>query len=356
MKRRLVVLGVLVGVGVGAVLGAVQAKPLAPGVKVGVMVSASGPLYFAGGFQRAGCELVKEEINVSCFYADAGDTEAEAKAAMRILQAKNVEVLIAPIDSESVKRITKLNQASPLPIIAPSSLTEGISAKYNDKNWLFRTATTTSQDTSSLAAYIAAMKPDSVAILTGPENYSKQNAKMLQFGLVMRDVSNIQQYSLTEIKTAMNSQPEVVVLMSMESSIDFLNGLSSWFGKIPAKFLVAGNLANYSMYSWSKDLQGAKALLPRDEIPSGFREDVADYLKRPNLLGNPNSPMFGLAWRTYQTVRLAGLLQNDRRLALERMKQSFTPTGYYIGQKYTVYAYGSNGTFTEAGSYQPDTP
>jgi hypothetical protein len=142
----------------------------------------------------------------------------------------------------------------------------------------------------------------------------------------------------------------------LEISVDFLSGLSQWFRKVPHKYLVAGNLANYSMYSWATDLAGAKALIPTEEIPEGFRADVAEFLNRPNLLSNPNSPMFGLAWRTYKAAKLAASLQNERRESLERMKQTFSPTGYYLGQKYVIYDYGAKGTFTEVGRYQPDTP
>ena len=356
MRRRLLILLAVSGIVIVGWLGSVQAKPIAPGVNVGVLISTSGPLYFAGAYQRAGCELAEQQANISCFYADAGDSEIEAKAALRNLRGNSVDVLVAPIETDSVKTIAKLNLADPVPIVAPSSIAEGIAATAKGKNWLFRLASTSTQDASALADYIAQEKPDSVAILVGPENYSKQGAKMLQFGLVIRGITGVHQYSLQEIKAAKATNPEAVVLVSMESSVQFLTALGDWFGKVPAKFLVQGNLANYSMYSWANQLQGARALIPNDQIEPGFREEVARYLNRPPSTFGGSQAMLGLAWRTYQAARLAGGLQNDQRVSLERMKQVFSPTGYYLNQKYTVYGYRAGGSFAPVGSYQPDTP
>jgi hypothetical protein len=250
----------------------------------------------------------------------------------------------------------KLNQQNPLPIIAPSSISEAIPATVKGKNWLFRLATTATQDSAALADYIAAEKPESVAILVGPESYSKLNAKLLQFGLVIRGLTDIHQYSMDEIAEAKKTNPEAVVLVSMESSIQFLNGLGEWFAKVPSKYLVQGNLANYSMYSWAKYLEGGKALVPEDQLEPDFKEKVAKYLNRPNLLNSPNTAMFGLAWRTYRSALLAGSLQNDRRLSLERMREVFSPTGYYLNQNYAIYGYRANGGFAPVGHYQKDTP
>ncbi|MEY4417648.1 MAG: hypothetical protein RIQ88_86 [Actinomycetota bacterium] len=356
MKRKVFGLLILLVVGGLAVFGTSQAKPLAPSLKIGVFIAASGPLYFAGAFQKAGCELAEQDSNVSCFYADAGESDAQAKAAYKQLQNSDVDLLIAPLETESVKRVLKLNQPNPIPIIAASAIEEIPGAIVKDKNWLFRLASTSTQDISVLAEYIARDKPQSIAILVGPEAQSKQNARFLQFSLALRGFADVQQYSLAELKSLRQSNPDAVVLVSMESSVEFLEQLGMWFKKAPSRYLVQGNLANYSVYSWSKYLQAAKAIVPMDQVAQGFKESVANYLKRPNLLSAPNSPVFALAWRTKQAVDLVEGISGDIRLGLERMKQTFNSHGYFLDQKYNIYSYGNQGIFTLVGPYQPETP
>ena len=79
----LVTAGVIYLVSIG------NAKPLAPALKVGVLVSDSGALSFAGPIQRAAAkiavrDLAAEEtpVKVELSFADIGDTETENKRAI----------------------------------------------------------------------------------------------------------------------------------------------------------------------------------------------------------------------------------------------------------------------------------
>jgi len=364
-KTKLVVLLVLVA---GLVVGNSFAKPIAPNLKLGVLLSASGPLWFTAAFERNGLQMAIEDskdkslANVSLIFDDAGDSDSEAKAALQRLRARGVDALVSPLDSASAMRIAKLNQEDPLPIIAPSSIEESVTSNAKNKNWLFRLSSTSSQDGGNLATYIAKSQPDQVVIVSDQEDYSKPIAKMLNMGLTLRGI-RVQQFAITEFKKIKQTRPDVFVLVSLESALQFFENMSDWVSNVQSGYLVSGNLANYSAYPWAKSITGFRAVVPTDSVPMSFKQALASYMNRPALLNSPNSSMFGLAYRSCQLLSLVasvGKDSRDLRGALASAKneygQYFDGAGYYLQQGYAVYRYGSTGTFSQIGWVGPNSP
>ena len=361
MKRKvLVTLASLIAVSVAVGIG--QAKPVEPPIKVGVLLNGSGPLWYTAAFEKAGAELAvadQSKINpVSLSCADIGDTDIEANQAMQKMAKDDVSALVAPLDSESSKKVAKLNLSDPIPLLAPSALDEGIATSVLGRNYFFRLASTTTQDAAALADYLKDQNLKEVVIVTDSDTYSKTVSRMLNFSLFLRDV-RVSQFGITEYEKVRRTSPDAFVLVSLETSVPFLQNMQTWVKSVGQGFLVSGNLANYSMYSWGKNLQGFRALIPSVTVPLSFKKRLATYMDRPSLLNSPNTAVFALAKQAYDAVRLIANSQADRYLISQAQilgKPLFTPDGYFKQQNYTVYEYQGTGMYVPVGSYQPNSP
>ena len=339
MKKKVILASLTLIAILGLFYGTVQAKTLAPGLKVGVLISYSGPISFAASYQRVGVELAIQDLQgkvaVSANYIDVGDNDAETKAQALKIKNLNADLIFAPLESEKAKRA--LRYLSKEDLIAVSALDESLG-----NGNLFRLASTTSQDSYVLAQYIAQQNPKSVAVISADDDYSRLVGKSVAFGLAMRGISGVSSLDIDETKVIRSNQSETVVLSSMEQSVSF--------------FERVGNLANYSMFDWSRNLEGSLGLIAFDEVPQSFRQRVASKLAKPELLSTPNSPMFGIAKRTYDAVMLAAeQLRGDGAVDLGQW-DVFNKDGYYQKQKYTVVRYSKFGTFAPIGVFDPKKP
>lgn len=349
-------------------MGTSFAKPVAPTTKVGVLLSSSGPLWFTSAIEKTAVQLAVDDLrdlnseNISLVFDDAGDTDQEAKAAMQRFRSSGVDAILAPLDTDSAVRIAKYNQENPVPIIAPSSLEENVSSPIQGKNWFFRLASTTTQDASTLAKYIAKTKPGLVLIATDQDDYSRLVSRMVNLGLVFRGI-RVQQYGITEYKKIRQTKPDAFVLVSLESSIDFFQSMNDWVSDLNQGYLVAGNLANYSTYTWAKSLTGFKALSATDNVPASFKNRMALAVNRPALVKGSNSNLFGLAYRSYQaitTIYQAAQESKDLRSGIAGSKNdsaaNFDGAGYFLGQGYAIFRYGNTGTYSQVGYLAPNSP
>ncbi|NBW73041.1 MAG: amino acid ABC transporter substrate-binding protein [Microbacteriaceae bacterium] len=352
MKKKVILASLTLIAILGLFYGTVQAKTLAPGLKVGVLISYSGPISFAASYQRVGVELAIQDLQgkvaVSANYIDVGDNDAETKAQALKIKNLNADLIFAPLESEKAKRA--LRYLSKEDLIAVSALDESLG-----NGNLFRLASTTSQDSYVLAHYIAQQNPKSVAVISADDDYSRLVGKSVAFGLAMRGISGVSSLDIDETKVIRSNQSETVVLSSMEQSVSFFERVGSWITK-RTNYLVPGNLANYSMFDWSRNLEGSLGLIAFDEVPQAFRQRVASKMAKPELLSTPNSPMFGIAKRTYDAVMLAAeQLRGDGAVDLGQW-DVFNKDGYYQKQKYTVVRYSKFGTFAPIGVFDPKKP
>lgn len=367
MKHRLKILVLLV-LAAGLTVGNSLAKPVAPGLKLGVLVSASGPLWFTAAFEKSAIQIAVDEAkdkdlaNVTVIYDDAGDSEYEAKTAMQRLKARGVDAIVAPIETDSANRIAKYNLDNPVPILAPSALAENIGGSMQNRTWVFRLASTSTQDGSALAAYVSKAKPELVVIVTDQDDYSKQVSRMVNLGLTFRGF-RVQQFQITDYKRIRQTKPSVFILVSLEKSLQFFEQMQDWVEDQESGFLVAGNLANYSAYTWADSISGFKALVASENIPATFKTRLIKEMNRPGLQASGNTNLFGLSYRCYQLVNLlvaANRESKDLRTAIASAKNEFgpyfDPAGYFLQQGYAVYRYSSSGIYSQIGFVAPNSP
>ncbi len=355
MKRKVFIALTLVLLIAVVCYGTSQARTVAPGFRVGVLVSSSGPLYFAGAFQKAAAELAKKDlsqtINLELYYQDPGDTERETDFALKNLARQNLDLILAPIETESVKRVLRSNQLPKLPIVAASSIAENLGSDIK----VLRLATTLSQDSVALAKLVAKTN-EVVAVIAASDEYSKSVSRSLAFGLTLRSV-RVKSHFFSEGQALREIRADAAVLVSMEQSVELLSKQPNLLKGFKRVYLVPGNLANYSAYGFAQDLAGAIGLLPAEEHSQAFRQRLASQMGRPEILTAPNSPMFGLAKRTYQAlVTAAEEIRARGNLNELASSSTFTAEGYLANQRYSILRYSSAGVYSVIGSFDPKFP
>jgi len=368
MSKRIVISFVAVLLG-ALFVGVSYAKPLAPTIRIGVLTTSSGPLYFAGAVQKAASKLAAEDlfddgVKTSLFYEEIGS--ADPKVAFRKLKANDVDVVIGPIDSASTKTVLQANIKDPVSIISASQIADEIDGSVDGTNWIFRTATTISQDNNALVELLARDKKSSVALVTGTDSYSLAARRTLAFGLTFSGVNNLSLFSMNELKALRKTRPDVLVIATMEESVPFMNQMADWVDGVKKVYLIPGNMANYSMFPWVENLAGAQGIAPTDAASSSFRSRLASAMDKPYLVNSSNSLVFALGKRIYDSIMLAGGVYRSGDSALgfrNRLAQAkadnrllFSADGYYRAQKYTIYRYGSEGLFAPVGIFERDTP
>ena len=369
-KVRNLAIAALIGVGGLYLVSVGSAKPLAPGLRIGVLVSDSGELSFAGSIQRAAARLAVNDlantnaVKVELNFVDVGDSESDYSRAFAKLKALRSDLVLAPIESESARQLVEQNSKNPLPIIAPSSLVDDLGGS-SSKPWFFRLATSPSQDSYALSQFIAKSKPSSTLVVSSSLDSSRAQMKSIAFGLAMSG-QRVQTISIKDTKAIAKTRPEAMVLLSMEESLSFFGSLEDWVAQVPQVYLVPSNLADYSLYPWAKSLKGALALSPRTEIESAFKVDLAKSLGNQAILGSRGASVLALGQRTYDAVKLAVdarfRAKNDSpeqlRVALSKTQKNgikvFDKHGFLEQREYSVYRYGSSGTFSQSSVFSPN--
>jgi hypothetical protein len=364
-KRMFVLSGIVIGSACLLLVPGGLAKPMAPTLKVSVLSADSGNLYFAGLIQRAAARMaaadLTDSVKVNLDFEDAGDSQYEAKNAIARSKAFDPDVLLMPIESGSAKQVVQLMKSDPIPMIATAPLDDGLGP--SGKTWLFRLTSSHSQDITSLAEMISRDKPASALVVYSDDDYGQEVMKSMAFGMTIRGVPIVQVFGMTDLNAIKKTKPEVLVVSSLEQSINFFDASESWLPAVKDVYLVPGNMANYSSYPWAKSLTGAKGILPQESTTSEFRTRLASALGRPALLSNPKAPVFALAWHTYEAISLAAQaaleaktdtaegLRNALLSAKVKGKLRFTSAGYLKQVDYTVYRYGNSGTYLPAGVF-----
>lgn len=361
----LVTAGVIYLVSIG------NAKPLAPALKVGVLVSDSGALSFAGPIQRAAAKIAAKDqatadtpVKIELSYADVGDTEAESKRAVSKLRALGVDVLLAPIDSGSAQVLMSSNNKQKISIISPAPLADDLGIK-NSKPWHFRLATSPSQDSFALAKFIDKTSPDSVLVVSGSLPQNREQLKSLSLGLIFHGLK-VQTAGIKDVKAIGKTKPDSLVLLSMEESLGFFSSLADWVADVPQVYLVPSNLGDYSSYFWAKSLKGAQALSPKQKIDPELRTELGKEIGNLSLAGPRSMTLLALAQRTVDAISLAAdAYRQARSDSPEKLRQAlasskvrgkdlFTEDGFLEQREYSVLRYGSTGTFSQGSIFSPN--
>jgi ABC-type branched-subunit amino acid transport system substrate-binding protein len=370
-KVRNIAIAAIICVGGLYLVSIGNAKPLAPGLRVGVLVSDSGELGFAGAIQRAAARLAvsdlvdqKIPVKVELSFVDVGNSENEYSRAFAKLKALRSEVILAPIESDSARALVENNLKNSLPIVAPSSLEDDLGST-GTKPWVFRLATSPSQDAYALSELIARTTPSSTLIVSSSLESSRAQMKSLAFGLVMRG-QQVQTLNNKDIRAIAKTKPEAVVLLSMEESLTFFSALDDWVSEVPQLYLVPTNLADYSTYPWAKALKGALAISPRADIDPTFKSDLAKALGNQAVNGPRGAAVLALGQRTYDAVKIAADARikaktadpEEMRTAISKAlnagEKVFNKQGFPDQSKYSVFRYGGSGTFTQSSVFSPN--
>jgi ABC-type branched-subunit amino acid transport system substrate-binding protein len=359
----------LIGIGGIYLVSIGNAKPLAPVLKVGVLVSDSGKLGFVGQVQRAAVRLAVRDlsdrpIKVSIGYFDVGDSDQDRARALSKLKAFESDVIIAPVESESTKALVESTANSLVPMIAPSSLEDEL-GEETAKPWLFRLATSPSQDSFALVRFVSKPEPKQVVIVSGSLPQSRAQMRSLSFGLVMKGI-RVQTLAIKDAKAIARTKPDALVLLSMEESLPFLSSMENWAESVPRVYLVPSNLADYSAYPFAKALKGVEAINPRTEVEPQFKAGLSQLLGNVGLQGPRAATILGLGQRAYDAVKIAVEARlraksdspESLRSAISRTqiegKALFERSGFLEQSEYSVFRYSGSGTFSQVSVFSPN--
>ncbi|MEY2816017.1 MAG: hypothetical protein RJA78_593 [Actinomycetota bacterium] len=366
MKKLHIVLGSIALVTVGAYLFSTsEAKPIAPALRLGVLVSDSGPLYFAGEYQRAATKLAiadlakaSDPVKVTVSFLDLGDSATEFDNARQKLDDFRADVLLAPIESSAAVRLLKTTGDQP--VLATSAIAE----KIENQLPVFRLAPTQSQEVIALAQYIVDSEAKSVAIVFSDDEYGKTTLRSLAMAFALRGMGKIQVVPLSEYSRVIRTKPDALVLATLEQSISFFAEYAKFQNKPKQLYLVPGNLASYSTYPWANQVKGVLGLLSQTDVPDSFRNRLANVMKRPAVKTTTN-PIVTLAFLTYRAVMISGesfvkagsnFTPRLRTALLESASngvRNFTSQGIAYRDKYSVYQYSAKGSYSVIGEYEP---
>lgn len=367
-KVQVAAITLVLGLGSFYLVSTGTAKPLAPSLKVAVLVSDSGELSFAGPIQRAAVRMAAKDLSedklplrLETSFIDVGGTESENINAIKRVRAFESDIVIAPIESKSAKAVLKSYESNPIPVIAPSSLEDELETSTS-KPWVYRLATSPSQDSYALGAFIEKAKPKSVLIVSSSNDQSRAQMKSLAFGLTTSGVK-VQTANIKDVKTIAKTRPDALVLLSMEESIQFFSSLDEWVSQIPQVYLVPTNLADYSGYPWASSLKGAQALSPKYSVDPKFKTALARSLGNQAILGPRGASVVALAQQSYDAVKIAAEARikakngssEELRLAISKAQNDgnglFNRFGFYSQGEYSVLRYGSSGTFATSSHF-----
>lgn len=370
-KVRNIALVALVALGGLYLVSTGNAKPIAPELRIGLLVSDSGSLGFAGDYQRAAARLATKElvdqkfqVKIDLKFVDVGDSPSENLRAVAKLKALECDVALAPIESVSAKELVRSNSKTPMPIIAPSSLDDFL-GKASSNRWIFRLATSPSQDSFALSSFITRSVTSNILLVSSSQEQSKNQVEPL---LAALDVEGIKARTLDikDLRTISKTKPNALVLVGMEESLAFLSSMEDWVARVPQVFLVPSNLADYSAYPWAKSLRGTQALSPRTYVPSEFKSDLAKTMGNQAVSGPRANAVLGLAQNIYQAVKLAAEARlgagsnnpEELRVAISKSlregQRVFNKLGFFGLGEYYVYKYGSAGTFVLSSTFSPN--
>ena len=367
-KVQVAAITLVLGLGSFYLVSTGTAKPLAPSLKIAVLVSDSGELSFAGPIQRAAIRMAVKDLSddklplrLETIFIDAGDTQAEHQTAISKLRTFDSDVVIAPIETKAARALVRSNEKNPIPIIAPSALEDDLDSS-SSKPWVYRLATSPSQDSYALGDFIEKAKPKSVLIVSSSNDQSRAQMKSLAFGLTMSGV-RVQTANIKDVKGIAKTKPDALVLLSMEESIQFFSSLADWVPQIPQVYMVPTNLADYSGYPWASSLKGAQALSAKYPVDPAFKAELARTLGNQAILGPRGASIVALAQQSYDAVKIASESRikakngspEELRQAISKAQNGgnglFNRFGFYNQGKYSVFRYGGSGTFSMSSTF-----
>ena len=165
-----------VGLGIGAALlvaaGAVSAQ-----VKVGIIVSATGPAASLGIPQQNTASLLPKEVagkKISYIVLDdASDTTTAVKDMHKLIDEEHVDIVIGPSTTPNALAVTDLAAESGTPVISMAASIAVISPMDNKKSWIFKTPQNDALMAGAIVAHMAAHGVKTIAFVALTDSYGQ---------------------------------------------------------------------------------------------------------------------------------------------------------------------------------------
>src|SRR5574337_416835 len=165
-------------VGLCAVLGA--ALPASAQIKVGAVLSVTGPASFLGDPEKRTLELYVDEINAKggvngqklqlVIYDDAGNADNARTFATRLVEEDKIVAMVGGTTTGSTLAMIQIFEDAKIPFI---SLAGAIQIVEPVRKWVFKTPHTDKMACEKIFADLKARKLTTIAMISGTDAFGK---------------------------------------------------------------------------------------------------------------------------------------------------------------------------------------
>ncbi len=165
-----------VALGIGASL-LIAASMASAQVKVGIIVSATGPAASLGIPQKNTATLLPQEVagkKISYIVLDdASDTTTAVKDMHKLIDEEHVDIVIGPSTTPNALALTDLAAESGTPVISMAASIAVISPMDAKKSWIFKTPQNDALMASAIVAHMASHGVKTIAFIALTDSYGQ---------------------------------------------------------------------------------------------------------------------------------------------------------------------------------------
>jgi len=146
-------------------------------VKIGVILSTTGPAASLGIFERNGLSIIEGQTKQKMKFVvvdDGTDTTQAARLAQRLMSEEKVDVIIGSTTTPSSLTITPLAADGKTPVISQAPSTNVVDPVDGPRRWVFKTTTNDDQEARPLLENIKATRTRTLAFIGFTDSYGEQ--------------------------------------------------------------------------------------------------------------------------------------------------------------------------------------
>lgn len=264
----------------------VAAMPVQAQVKIGVIVSSTGPAAFVGIPQKNAVALLPAKVgNLSIEYLtfdDGSDPTQSVQLTKKLLSESKIDALIGPSGSPNAMGVLQFMAEAQTPLLAPVGTSAIVQPMDEKKRWAFKTHPNDDVISSSLVAAMTKRNVKTIGFVgrNDPygENWYKTFAPMAQkagIQIVANERYNRQDTSVTgQVIKLMAAKPDAILVagVAADAALPHMQLIDSGYkGTI---YHTHGSASNDFIKLGGKKMEGTLVVGPLlvvpDEIPDSF--------------------------------------------------------------------------------------
>lgn len=280
-------------------------------VKIGVIVSSTGPAAFVGIPQKNAVALLPRKMGdfsvEYLVYDDASDPTQSVQLTKKLLGEYKIDALIGPSGSPNAMGVLQVMAEAQTPMLAPVGTSAVVLPMDDKKRWVFKTHPNDDVISTSLVAAMSKRGVKTIGFIgrNDPygENWHKTFAPMAQkagIQIVANERYNRQDTTVTaQVLKLMAAKPEAILVagVAADAALPHLQLIDS--GYKGAIYHTHGSASNDFIKLGGKKMEGTLVVGPLlvvpDEIPDSFatKKVTLDFVTGYEKQVGSRPPIFG---------------------------------------------------------------